>query len=68
MVAAFVRSETTPERIDAWNAMIRERLPRGGDRAATLDAYPWLRNCPELPKALDVLAEDDRRLFSVEQR
>jgi hypothetical protein len=63
-VAAFVRSETTPERIAAWNAMISERLPRGGDRAAALEVYPWLRDYPELPKALDVLAEDDRRHFA----
>ncbi len=63
-VADFVRRETTPERIAAWNALIRERLPRGGDRAQALVVYPWLADYPELPKALDVLAEDDRRLFA----
>jgi Domain of unknown function (DUF5069) len=63
-VATFVRSATTTERIEAWNGMISERLPRGGDRAAAIVVYPWLAEYPELPKALDVLAEDDRRTFA----
>jgi Domain of unknown function (DUF5069) len=63
-VAAFVATQTTAERIDAWNTLIRERLPRAGDRAAAIAAYPWLQEYTELPKALDVLAEDDRRHFA----
>jgi Domain of unknown function (DUF5069) len=63
-VAAFITANTTPAKIAAWNAMITQRLPRGGDRAAALETYPWLAEYPELPKALDVLAEDDRRLFT----
>ncbi|MDQ6926149.1 MAG: DUF5069 domain-containing protein, partial [Candidatus Eremiobacteraeota bacterium] len=63
-VARFVTAATTPERIAAWNAWILARFPRGGDRDLALQSYPWLAERPELPLALDVLEEDDRRHFA----
>jgi hypothetical protein len=63
-VAAFVTASTSPEKIEAWNAMILARLPRNGDRNAAHEAYPWLRERPDLILALDVLEEDDRQHFA----
>ena len=63
-VARFVEHATSPERIAAWNAMLAARLPRGGDRNAAYESYPWLRERPDLPLVLDVLEEDDRRHFA----
>ncbi len=63
-VGAFVLASTTPDKIAGWNSWIRERQPRGGDRNAAYESYPWLRERPDLILALDVLAEDDRRLFA----
>jgi hypothetical protein len=63
-VAAFVTASTTPERIAEWNAFVLARLPRGGDRDAAYEVYPWLRERPDLVLALDVLEEDDRQHFA----
>lgn len=63
-VAAFVLKNTTQAQRDEWNEFAFKRLPRGGDRAAALQLYPWLSERAELPLALDVLEEDDRRLFA----
>jgi hypothetical protein len=63
-VGAFVHGACSDEKIAAWNDWIRQRQPRGGDREAAYELYPWLRERPDLIIALDVLAEDDRRLFA----
>jgi hypothetical protein len=63
-VAAFVTASTTPDRIETWNALVLNRLPRGGDRKAALESYPWLHERPDLVLAADVLEEDDRRHFA----
>ena len=63
-VARFVETSTSPDRIAEWNALILARLPRNGDRNAAYEAYPWLRQRPDLVLALDVLAEDDRQHFA----
>ena len=63
-VAAFVNASTSPDRIERWNALILARLPRNGDRSAAFEAYPWLRERPDLILALDVLEEDDRQHFA----
>ncbi len=63
-VAAFVRSACSAETIEHWNDFIRKRQPRGGDREAACEIYPWLRDRPDLIVVLDVLDEDDRRLFA----
>jgi hypothetical protein len=67
-VATFVASHATAEQIAAWNALILARFPRNGDRDAAITVYPWLAEYPELPKAVDVLAEDDRRYFEALSR
>jgi len=63
-VASFVERETTAEQIEAWNTFAADFIVRNGDRARALEAYPWLADYDELPKALDALAEDDERHFS----
>jgi hypothetical protein len=63
-VAAFVTASTSPDRIAAWNALVLARLPRNGDRNAAYEAYPWLRERPDLILAVDVLEEDDRQHFA----
>ena len=63
-VAAFVRASSSDEKIAEWNGWIGKRQPRGGDRNAAYEIYPWLRGLPELPLVLDVLEEDDRRTFA----
>jgi predicted mannosyl-3-phosphoglycerate phosphatase (HAD superfamily) len=63
-VGTFVRAASSDEKIAEWNGWIRQRQPRGGDREAAYELYPWLRERPDLIIALDVLAEDDRRLFA----
>ncbi|HEV2739744.1 MAG TPA: DUF5069 domain-containing protein [Candidatus Elarobacter sp.] len=63
-VAAFVSAATSPDRIEPWNALVLARLPRNGDRNAAFEAYPWLRDRPDLVLALDVLEEDDRQHFA----
>ena len=63
-VATFVTASTSPDRIEQWNALVLARLPRNGDRNAAFEAYPWLRDRPDLVLALDVLEEDDRQHFA----
>ncbi len=63
-VAAFVTAATSADRIAEWNAFVLARLPRGGDRDAAYEVYPWLRERPDLVLALDVLEEDDRQHFA----
>jgi hypothetical protein len=63
-VLAFVQRHTTAEAIQRWNTFISAREPRGGNRAEALEVYPWLHERPDLRLAVDVLAEDDRRLFA----
>lgn len=63
-VVAFVRANTTPEKIAAWNAFVSARQPRNGDRVSALEIYPWLNERPDLILGLDVLEEDDVRYFA----
>ena len=63
-VAGFVTAATSADRIAEWNAFVLARLPRGGDREAAYEVYPWLRERPDLVLALDVLEEDDRQHFA----
>jgi Domain of unknown function (DUF5069) len=60
-VVAFVRANTTQAKIDEWNGWANNRQPRGGDRVAALEVYPWLGERPDLIIGLDVLEEDDKR-------
>lgn len=64
-VVAFVRKHANQSTIDEWNAFVKEREPRG-DRnlPAVLEIYPWLKELPHLKLVLDILAEDDRRLYA----
>jgi hypothetical protein len=64
-VAAWVKEQTTPEKINEWNAFVAGFIPRGGDRALIQEAFPWL--APDTQQsllALDLLPEDDRRAFN----
>ena len=63
-IAAFVQGATTPEKIAAWNAFVSQRQPRGGNRVEARAIFPWIDEHPELTLALDLLREDDRRLFA----
>jgi hypothetical protein len=63
-VALAILRAAPPDAREAWNAVIVQRLPRNGDRAAAIVAYPWLAERPDLILSLDVLAEDDRISFS----
>jgi hypothetical protein len=63
-VGAFVRANTTQAKIDEWNGWVTTREPRGGDRVAALEIYPWLGERPDLKIGLDVLEEDDKRYFA----
>jgi hypothetical protein len=63
-VGAFVRANTKQAQIDDWNAWVNARQPRGGDRVAALEIYPWLGERPDLIVGLDVLEEDDNRYFA----
>jgi hypothetical protein len=63
-VLAYVSTHAKPEGIAKWNAFVSAREPAGGDRARALEAYPFLNERPDLVLALDVLAEDDRRIYA----
>jgi hypothetical protein len=63
-VVSYVRANTTQAKIEEWNAWSDTREPRGGDRVAALESYPWLGERPDLIYGLDVLEEDDVRHFS----
>lgn len=58
-----LRAHVTPAKIAEWNAFVMAREPRGGNRAEALQAYPWLKERPDLILSLDVLEEDDRQIF-----
>jgi len=62
-VAAFVREHTTPAKIAAWNADAIARQPRDGNRVAAREIFPWIDERPDLITTLELLEEDDRRLF-----
>lgn len=64
-VAAELLGDGSADAVSAWSALIVERKPRGGDRAAAIAAYPWLVDRPDLILSLDVLAEDDRLTFGL---
>ena len=63
-IADELLAEVTPQAIQTWNEFVVTRLPRSGDRAAAIVAYPWLANRPDLVYSLDVIAEDDRVSFA----
>lgn len=64
-VVAFVRRHASQATIDEWNAWIKGREPRGNcDLPEVQEIYPWLKERPDLRIALDILAEDDRRIFA----
>jgi hypothetical protein len=64
-VLAFVRRNASQTTVDEWNAFVNNREPRG-DRnlPEVLESYPWLTEQPALRLVLDILAEDDRRIFA----
>lgn len=63
-VVAFVRRHANQTTVDEWNAFVKAREPRGNrDLPEVLEIYPWLKDHPELRLVLDILAEDDRRIF-----
>lgn len=64
-VVALVRRHAGQATIDEWNAWVNERQPRGNrDLPEVHEIYPWLKDRPDLSLVLDILAEDDRRLFA----
>jgi hypothetical protein len=63
-VGVYVRANTTQVKIDEWNGWVSAREPRGGDRVAALEIYPWLGERPDLIVGLDILEEDDKRYFA----
>ena len=63
-IERYVLGRSSEKRRARWEAFIAAREPRGGNRAEALVAYPWLHERPDLILALDVLAEDDARLFA----
>ncbi len=63
-VLAFVRKHASQTTLDEWNAFVKEREPRGDrDLPVVHEIYPWLKNT-DLRLVLDILAEDDRRMFA----
>jgi hypothetical protein len=64
-VAAFVRRHVSQATIDEWNAFIQQREPRGNrDLPQVHENYPWLKDQPHMRLVLDILTEDDRRIFA----
>jgi hypothetical protein len=63
-VARCVRGYANAEQYEDWNAWLRVREPRGGNRAEALTVFPWLADRPDLTRVLDVLEEDDKRQFA----
>ena len=65
-VVAFVRRHTSQTTVDEWNAFVNDREPRGNrNLPEVLEIYPWLKEQPDLRLVLDILAEDDRRIFAL---
>jgi hypothetical protein len=64
-VVAFVRRHASQATIDEWKAFVEAREPRGNrNLPEVLEIYPWLKEQPDLRLVLDILAEDDRRIFA----
>jgi hypothetical protein len=64
-VVAFVRRHASQRTVDEWNAFVEAREPRGNrNLPEVLEIYPWLKEHPGLRLVLDILAEDDRRIFA----
>ena len=64
-VVAFVRRHASQTTVDEWNAFVEAREPRGNrNLPEVLEIYPWLKEQPDLKLVLDILAEDDRRIFA----
>jgi hypothetical protein len=64
-IVAFVRRHASQSTVDEWNAWVKDRQPRGNrNLPEVLEIYPWLKELPDLTLVLDILAEDDRRIFA----
>ncbi len=64
-VVAFVRQHANQTTIDEWNAWVKDREPRGDRNLPQVhEIYPWLKDHPNLRLVLDILAEDDRRIYA----
>jgi hypothetical protein len=64
-VVAFVRRHADQAMVEEWNAWVQSREPRGNrNLPEVLEIYPWLKDQPDLTLVLDILAEDDRRLYA----
>ncbi|GAC1409180.1 MAG: hypothetical protein NVSMB64_17900 [Candidatus Velthaea sp.] len=66
-VATFISRHVPAAKYEVWNALLAERLPRGGNRREALEVYPWLKDRPDLVFLVDILEEDDRRQFNRER-
>lgn len=62
-VAAYVTAHAKPEGITEWNTYLHNRVIFNGDRAAAELEFPFLRRRPDIVLSVDLLAEEDRRLF-----
>jgi hypothetical protein len=64
-VLVFVRKHANQTTLDEWNTWVKDREPRG-DRnlPAVHEIYPWLKDKPDMRLVLDILAEDDRRMYA----
>ena len=59
-----MRKHADQAKVDEWNAWVKDREPRGNrNLPEVLEIYPWLKDKPELRLVLDILAEDDRRIY-----
>jgi hypothetical protein len=64
-VVTFVRRHANQTTVDEWNAWVKDREPRGNrNLPEVLEIYPWLKELPDLKLVLDILAEDDRRMYA----
>jgi hypothetical protein len=64
-IVAFVRRHASQSTVDEWNTWVKDRQPRGNrNLPEVLEIYPWLKELPDLTLVLDILAEDDRRIFA----
>lgn len=65
--AAFLlwwREHANAERYAEWNARIERFEPGDGDRKLANQRYPWYEGHADYATQLDLLEEDDRRLFA----
>jgi hypothetical protein len=64
-VVAFVRGHANQTTVDEWNTWVLDREPRGNrNLPEVLEIYPWLKEQLDLRLVLDILAEDDRRMYA----